>query len=730
MVVISRIPLSAAKRKVRISEILFYAPVKRTDIPPQRPELVLLVHDRAVCTSCTEEICSCRNTLGIRRGSLADLAPKSSCSSGPCNSPCMKMPWEDRMRMMYHGSKRGLLTLFYSIAAGDFPRITVRQAYVSSCANQDAIAFRIQQQLTSLLSKLPRPDSAHMRSLGMDPGGAAPPGLPANDECSMAFSAELSQSPVSFTPLPSNVAALSKDGVWFEPPKLKPALPESKPKQNACNGGKSGCCLKPTAALEPKCGSIPTQCNTNREQGNVNTSAGSLPSMRSGGDSYSRDHTMQNSVCGPEKAGMECECSAESMPDRSLALILNSRRDRPVNPAAEMNEFVEPIMEPASGSATSGGGVIMQPVPSIGHGSAEGVLREEERTGLEHLGRPVQFGSQSPESGRLGSGAALPSPLPPPPLLPGEPLLKRPRADPSQRADVFNLGLDPGWSTGLDEQKGIQLPSWNMTAMPERPLSVFGRALGMARSPSPLALMTNVHKTPSPRTLAPSGTGLGFPKPLNQECDFQNPFESSVAMAEGELTAKHHNGTVNGHSHVSSQGPKRGGSPLGGSRNTSEGAVTNGSEVSSGNGTCCEICGISFAKRSNKMRHIQTVHNRLKQFECDLCGQKFGLKADLGRHRYRIHESRAFSCDRCGKSFAEQSQLELHIRVTHEEDSRPWECKQCRIRFGRKSSLTRHEQTVHQRTRFTCRVCNKTYSQKFDAVRHERKMHDLHGPTG
>lgn len=635
------------------------------------------------------------------------------------------------MRMMYHGSKRGLLTLFYTLAVGHFERITVRQAYVSSCANQDAIAFRIQQQLTSLISKLPGSDSAHMRSLGMDPGGAPLPVLTARDECGMVLSAELSQSPVSFTPSPSNVAAPSKDGGWFEPPEAKPALSECKPKQNVCNGRKSGCCAKPAATLEPNCGSRLAQCSTNQEQRNVNTGAGSLPSLRSGGDSYSREHMMQNSICGPGKSGMECECSAESIPDPSLARILNSRTDRAVNRSAEMNTYPEPLMEPAMGSASSrGGGLIMQPAPSIGHGSAEGMLREEERNGLNNLGRCMQFGSQSPESGRLVAGAALPSPLPPPPLIPGEPPLKRPRSDCSQRADTFSLGLDPGWSTGFDEQKGIQVPSWGMTTMPDRPLPTLGRALGMARSPSPLALMTNVHKISAPQVLAPSVTGLGLPKPLNQECDFQIPFESSVGMIEGELATKHQNGTINGYSRLSSQGPKRDGSPLGGSRNTSEGAATNGSEVSAGNGTCCEICGISFAKRSNKIRHIQTVHNRLKQFECDLCGQKFGLKADLGRHRYRIHESRAFSCDKCGKSFAEQAQLELHIRVTHEEDSRPWECKQCRIRFGRKSSLTRHEQTVHQRTRFTCRVCHKTYSQKFDAVRHERKIHGLNGSTG
>lgn len=728
MVILSRILFSPAQRNNRISEILFFAPVTRTDIPPQRPELVLLAHDSSSCTTCSEEICAGENMLNVRRGSLSDLNFKSSCSNGSCDSPCVKMSWEERMRVIYHGNRRGLLSLYY-FGAGDFQGCTVRQPYLSSCANQDIIGHRIRQHLSNLLSKLHHQDSDNVRSLGIDRTGAPPTVLTTKDEGPAAFSAEFSQSPVSFTPSPSNVAALPKDAVWFEPPSTKLPSSDDHAVQKSCGDAKGSCCPELYADSEAKCGSNSVECSTKLEQSHVTVSTGSIPILRSGGDPYSRDNSMQNSVCGPDKAGKECECSAENMPDPSLALILNSRRDRPVNPLAEMSAFIGPIMEPGMGNTTSGRGLTMQPVQSIGHGSADRILGDEESNGLGNLGGSMRFESQSPQSAGLGGNTALPSPLPLPSLIPGEPPMKRPRAESNQRPDSFGLGgLEPAWPTPLYEQKAIQLPPWQTPTVPDRPLSALGRALGVIRSPSPLGLTANARKTSSPPAMTPSVTGLGFPRSLNQETEIHSSFESNAALAD-EASNKQQTRVTNGHRHLPRQRPKRDRFPVDESRNAGECAGTIGSEASSGNGVSCEICGIRFAKRSNKMRHVLTVHNRLKQFECELCGQKFGLKADLGRHRYRIHESRAFSCSKCGKSFAEDEQLELHIRVTHEEDSRPWECKQCRIRFGRKSSLTRHEQTVHQRTRFTCRVCSKTYSQKFDAIRHERKAHGLNAPS-
>lgn len=737
IVVLSRIPLSPAKRKVRISEVLFYAPMKRTDIPPQRPELVVHTREQSQCVICCREICCCPNNIGILRGSLAEM--NGRCSGGDNASSCgsvprVKMSWEQRMRMVAHGSKSGILTIVYSTPVGKFPRITVHQDYVSKCANQDDIDYRIQQHLTELWSKLPRPADDDMQVLASDAPAAEqsalrtqPSALPPPEDCGMTFTQELSGlSPVSFTPSPQGMASHVKDAEWLEtcPPQVKPRLPETPSKQRESEDNKDDCYPKPAPMFDLKNGSSPIQSSSKQDACNLSFGAGSIPNMRPPVESFPQSAPL-SSVCGPEKEGVYCHCSAEDMPDPSLALILNSSRDRPSKPTTEMNSFIDPVMEnPVATTPASGCSLVIPPVPRLGQTPTAGFFREDDKHEISDMSTRVRFGSQSPESGKDGVGGLSQSPLPPPqPLLPEELPSKRPRLENLPKFESAGIPIDQSWHVGFDDRE--KLPSWNMATAPERSLSALNRALGVARSPSPLALISNMHSSsPTPAQAAPSGNGAKLARATNHEVDFHGPFDSILpSMNEADLAPQEQKREFPTTAGPTKRLAKRD-IPGAGPRNNQQGTtMSNADAPSGGSGVCCEICGIRFAKRSNKLRHIQTVHNRLKQYECDLCGTKFGLKADLGRHRFRIHESRAFCCDKCRRSFAERGQLEHHIRATHEEDSRPWECKQCSIRFGRKSSLKRHEQTVHQQARFTCRFCKKSYSQKFDAIRHERKVH-------
>lgn len=459
-----------------------------------------------------------------------------------------------------------------------------------------------------------------------------------------------------------------------------------------------------------------------------------------------------SSTCGPEKAGAACNCTSETTRSKDLARILNDK-------ASCLDDHETPM---SSGS----GSPLAAACSSSPEQSMHNSTRPQERMTLGDLAsseinstKNSQFNSKmDPQSsmdstiGGVGNSGSLSLPSISSPLGRTLPFLssssvKRPRTDPSLNSKSDPLAFPLGSSSWLSASPAVSrdkelptLSSWNLAALPERPQSALGRAFSIARSPSPVGLPSKIRSPPSPNLRlsfgATSTTGQ-FPQSANQSLDFSNAFELLPQIRDGPSTSKEAKESslpsVSFDRTESNEGDKykKETEPEieSSAQKSVDGSSCNG--ASSGNsGVCCEICGISFAKRGNKMRHILTVHNRLKQFECDLCGAKFGLKADLGRHRFRIHESRAFICETCGKSFAEESQLELHVRVTHEEDARPWECRTCHIRFGRKSSLTRHEQTVHQHTRFVCRVCKKSYSQRFDAIRHERKVHGLNDKNG
>lgn len=43
-------------------------------------------------------------------------------------------------------------------------------------------------------------------------------------------------------------------------------------------------------------------------------------------------------------------------------------------------------------------------------------------------------------------------------------------------------------------------------------------------------------------------------------------------------------------------------------------------------GNQCERCGRIFNRRADMLKHVRVVHDRVKDFECEICGRKFGRK--------------------------------------------------------------------------------------------------------
>ncbi|CDF39023.1 unnamed protein product [Chondrus crispus] len=649
------------------------------------------------------------------------------------------MPFIQRMRIM-HGERSGVLNLDFAPSPDPaFKPCTLRYPYVSACVRLDADADRSRHQLapTALCDMPPTPQEASPpvpALAAMDPT-AEPAAFAPSDDPAIAFGPEFSHSPVSFTTVPSNVTSLFKDPGLLPTRKTGLQKPDNVFPQNPCIEGNVACFPNPLQQQQQQhpqpqgktATTVPPDCvPPKRQQESLSASVVSLATLQSNVDPFPSDPKIPNSLCGPDKRGRECECSAENMPDPSLALILNSRNDR--HQLIDIGPSAEPVLKPAIRQNGNVRDVVLPSAPRNPNDSGDAILESDESTALGSLGSHLRFGSQGQEGNRLGASTTLPSQSRFPGLMPGEPPMKRPRSDTTQRPAPLNLSsMDQPWSS-FDDHRTIPMPSWNMAVAADRPQSALARAFGMTRSPSPAGLMSGTPYVPSPPTAPLSTANFGFPQAITHQDHFMQgaSFDSSVLGREADIVNQQRMQANDGVEERRDQHQKREQHHLvGDSPNTNDGTGANTNEQSVANGVQCEVCGLSFAKRSNKSRHVQTVHDGLKQFECDLCGQKFAHKADLGRHRYRIHVSRAFSCEKCGKSFAEQDQLHHHVRVTHEEDARPWECKQCQIRFGRKSSLTRHRQTVHQKTRFTCRVCSKTYSQKFDAVRHERKAHGV-----
>ena len=64
----------------------------------------------------------------------------------------------------------------------------------------------------------------------------------------------------------------------------------------------------------------------------------------------------------------------------------------------------------------------------------------------------------------------------------------------------------------------------------------------------------------------------------------------------------------------------------------------------------------AFSKAHSLKRHVNLVHNGLKDYNCGSCGKSFSLVQNLKNHINGVHNGQKdHKCDTCGKHSPEQS---------------------------------------------------------------------------
>ena len=133
----------------------------------------------------------------------------------------------------------------------------------------------------------------------------------------------------------------------------------------------------------------------------------------------------------------------------------------------------------------------------------------------------------------------------------------------------------------------------------------------------------------------------------------------------------------------------------------------------------CKICGEAYAHRAAIAYHMQSKHNDgKKDFKCDQCHFETNTKANLTTHKKRAHTERTeiFPCPQedCAATFTSKSSLKHH-KYTHqtivEKDPEkfPYPCDYCGTRFiGLKGKIA-HEKRAHlERKAIQCPNCDMT----------------------
>ncbi|XP_064459287.1 zinc finger protein rotund-like isoform X3 [Ornithodoros turicata] len=110
-----------------------------------------------------------------------------------------------------------------------------------------------------------------------------------------------------------------------------------------------------------------------------------------------------------------------------------------------------------------------------------------------------------------------------------------------------------------------------------------------------------------------------------------------------------------------------------------------------------------------------------RKYQCKMCPQIFGAKADLQLHtQSHMREAKPYKCSQCCKAFANASYLSQHSRI--HLGIKPYRCEICQRKFTQLSHLQQHIRTHTGDKPYKCRHpgCNKAFSQLSNLQSHSR----------
>lgn len=135
----------------------------------------------------------------------------------------------------------------------------------------------------------------------------------------------------------------------------------------------------------------------------------------------------------------------------------------------------------------------------------------------------------------------------------------------------------------------------------------------------------------------------------------------------------------------------------------------------------CKTCGMIFNTHYLAKRHMRNVHATEKNYECEICQQRFASPVYLNAHKRYHTGERSHICSFCGKGFITGSDLYHHEKI--HQNKRAYKCDKCPKAFNTSSDLHKHKLCVHidrGEWKYVCTYCNRRFPLKTNLDAHTK----------
>ncbi|XP_053399478.1 zinc finger protein 37-like [Mercenaria mercenaria] len=133
----------------------------------------------------------------------------------------------------------------------------------------------------------------------------------------------------------------------------------------------------------------------------------------------------------------------------------------------------------------------------------------------------------------------------------------------------------------------------------------------------------------------------------------------------------------------------------------------------------CERCGKKFSSCTSLRIHRNTVHLKIRTFQCPECQYSAPNRTSL-RHHQLVHEGvHPFQCDQCSFTCVQAYQLKSHMR-THTGE-KPYKCTQCKYAAAWNVQLKEHVKVHSMETAAMCHKCDIMFRNEKALNLHAKK---------